>query len=97
MNPAVFHAEAEEELNEAVAYYEARVAGLGNDLRMEIEHAVWQIRETPERWQRHTERTRRFLVRRFPYSVVYLIQPDHLWIIAVAHHKRRPRYWENRL
>jgi hypothetical protein len=35
--------------------------------------------------------------REFPYSVVYLEQPDRVWIVAVMHAKRQPGYWHNRL
>ena len=33
----------------------------------------------------------------FPYSVVYLEQPDCVWIVAVMHAKRRPGYGKKRL
>jgi hypothetical protein len=40
--------------------------------------------------------TRRALVARFPYQVVYRIRPGEIVIVAVAHLKRRPGYWKNR-
>jgi len=41
-------------------------------------------------------RHRRVLVRRFPYSVVYLEKGGRLWVVAVAHAKRKPFYWIKR-
>jgi toxin ParE1/3/4 len=41
--------------------------------------------------------TRRLVMRRFPFSVVYLDDPDLITIIAVAHSKRKPGYWKDRV
>lgn len=97
MKPALFRAEAEAELEEAVAYYEAEKSGLGRDFRKQIEAAVLKIRETPLRWSPLGPDTRRIHVGRFPYAVVYAELPDHILIIAVAHHRRRPGYWKDRI
>lgn len=39
---------------------------------------------------------RRYLLRRFPYSVIYQITTEELRVVAVAHHRRRPGYWAGR-
>ena len=36
-------------------------------------------------------------VSRFPYSVIYGIHGDALWVVAVAHHSRREGYWRGRV
>jgi plasmid stabilization system protein ParE len=40
--------------------------------------------------------TRRVLLTRFPYQVVYRLRPTEIVIVAIAHLKRRPRYWKDR-
>ena len=97
MKPLVLHRDAEAELWEAAAYYESKVEGLGADFRAEVERALGQIRAAPERWSKGVRGTRRYHVRRFPYSIVYLDRPEFLIVIAVAHGKRRPHYWRNRV
>ena len=97
MKPAQFHPEAQAELDEAVAFYETSAPGLGIDLRKDIESATRRIQETPARWSPFDKQTRRFLIRRFPYSVIYLELLDCIVIVAVAHHKRRPGYWHERV
>ena len=97
VRPLVLHPAAEAELWEAAAYYESKVEGLGADSRAEIERAFGQIQATPDRWSKGARNARRYHVRRFPYSVVYLDRPDFLIVIAVAHGKRRPHYWRIRL
>jgi toxin ParE1/3/4 len=40
--------------------------------------------------------TRRFPLRRFPYSIVYQVKPDEVRVIALAHQQRKPGYWRGR-
>jgi len=40
---------------------------------------------------------RRVAVGRFPYGIVYIVLDDLLWIVALAHSRRRPGYWRDRL
>lgn len=97
MKTAIFHDEAFAELNEAVEYYEAQCTGLGRELRLATEAAVAQIESHPTRWPFYKDTpARHCLVRRFPYVIYYLDEPDRIWILAVAHGKRRPDYWQPR-
>lgn len=89
--------EAEVELWEAVAYYEDKSHGLGLAFQTEVERSVQTIAEYPERWPVRADSTRRYLIHRFPYVVVYTYQGDHVWIVAVAHCRRRPAYWTDRI
>lgn len=97
MNGTTILREAEVELWEAVAYYEARSPGLGLDFEAEVEASIETVREFPGRWPVRPDGTRRYLTRRFPYILVYLHHQDHIWIIAISHCKRRPGYWANRI
>jgi toxin ParE1/3/4 len=97
MKPAIVHADAERELMEAAEFYEKRVEGLGLDFLEEFDAAKLAIRTSPQLWSPSRHGTRRYLMHRFPYSVIYLILPDHIWIVAVAHTSRRPFYWKERL
>ena len=88
--------EAELELWEAVDYYESKAHGLGMDFHAETENAVQVIADQPERWRLHTDGTRRYLMNRFPYLIVYTCENGTVWILAFAHCKRRPAYWQDR-
>lgn len=96
MIPASFLPEAEAELWEAVEYYESKSGGLGLDLASEVRASVDGIRAFPEKCPLREDGTRRCLLHRFPYLVVYVYLPRHVWVIAVAHCKRRPGYWRER-
>jgi toxin ParE1/3/4 len=91
-----FHELAEAELNEAALYYENEGAGLGRAFLSEVEHSIEQIRENPESCPIILKVVRRKLLRRFPYSILFSIVKDNIYILAIANQKRRPFYWRNR-
>ena len=97
MKRVEFHPEAEAELEASVSYYEECAPGLGVDLRKQVEIAVKKILVAPERWMAGSKRTRRFLIRRFPYRIIYLEPLEIIVVVAVAHGKRRPGYWNHRI
>ena len=97
MTRATILHEAAEELWQAVAWYEERCSGLGLDFQQEVKVAVESIQRFPNRWPIRKDGTRRLLIERFPYVVVYVAESDHVWILAVAHCKRHPGYWRSRV
>ena len=97
MKPHVFHPEAGEEYTQAVEYYAAIVPALGGRFRDEIERVIREVCLQPDRFFHISPPAQRALARKFPYSVIYLDQPDRVWIVAVMHAKRRPGYWRERL
>jgi len=96
VKPIYFHPEADAEVIEAARYYETRSSGLGLSFLAEVERCVSQITENPETCQLVGEGVRRKLFQRFPYSLLYADEPDRIRILAVAHHKRHPGYWQSR-
>jgi len=91
-----FHPDAEWELTEAQAWYRQRSDVAAQAFALEIDHALRSITEAPERWPKMQRGERRFLLARFPYSILYRIRGSDIFIIAVAHLKRRPGYWRSR-
>lgn len=88
---------AELEMLEAAKYYESQAAGLGLDFLNKIDSAVQDIREHPERWPMVRFNIRRRLVHRFPYALLYRVDPAESLILATMHLHRRPDYWVNRV
>lgn len=91
-----FHERAEAELDNAAAYYESRQQGLGLDFLREVYAAVSLLTQHPLAWSPISKNTRKCLVPRFPYGIIYQVKADHVRIIAVADLRRRPGYWRGR-
>lgn len=88
---------AQQELDEAIEYYNAHTAGLGDAFLLETIAAIDRIRRFPRAWHALGENTRRCRLRRFPYGVIYHADNGDILIVAVAHSHRRPDYWRDRL
>jgi plasmid stabilization system protein ParE len=91
-----FHPEAESEFGQAIDYYEDRERGLGYDFSIEVFTTIQNIVNYPTAWPIIEEGMRRCLVNRFPYGVIYSIEQDEIFILAVMHLRRHPDYWKNR-
>ncbi|MCL4456545.1 MAG: type II toxin-antitoxin system RelE/ParE family toxin [Nitrospirae bacterium] len=97
MKPVVFLPEAEQEMLEAAIYYESKSSGLGIDYLAEVERATKSVSDSPNTWSVVAGELRRRLVRRFPFGILYRIEPEEIVIIAVAHLRRKPGYWKERI
>jgi len=93
----VFHKSAFEELNKTVDYYQDCEINLGYDFLEEVYAAIKRIQAYPEAWSPFSSRTRRCLIHRFPYFVVYLVINSEIKIIAIANSNQKPNYWQKRL
>jgi plasmid stabilization system protein ParE len=91
-----FHPEAESEFRQAIDYYEDREQGLGYDFSIEVFTTIQNIVNYPTAWPIIEEGMRRCLVNRFPCGVIYSIEQDEIFILAVMHLRRHPDYWKNR-
>ena len=89
--------EAREEFSAAVRWYEEQRPGLGVELFDAVVQATSGIQAQPEIGTLSRDRrTRRVLVQRFPYQVVYRLSANEIVIVAIAHLKRKPGYWKKR-
>jgi plasmid stabilization system protein ParE len=91
-----FHEEAALEFLAAVEWYLARSELVASRFAQQITHAVQLIAEAPQRWPNYSHGTRKFVLRRFPFLVVYRELATVIQILAVAHAHRRPGYWKTR-
>ncbi|MCP4658590.1 MAG: type II toxin-antitoxin system RelE/ParE family toxin [bacterium] len=89
--------EAEDELTEAALWYENRRKGLGIEFLEEAERVFQRIEENPRLYQVVHLDIRRANLRRFPYSVYYVVHQVHqdiVGVLAVHHNSRDPRRWK---
>ncbi|MEX2683166.1 MAG: type II toxin-antitoxin system RelE/ParE family toxin [Candidatus Sigynarchaeota archaeon] len=96
MKSAIFLPDASRELEEAILFYEQRSGGLGKQFEEEIESAVKNIENDPALWPFFKGITRRCLLKRFPFAILYREETTKIIIVAVAHLRRKPNYWKDR-
>ncbi len=95
---AEFHQEAAAEYDAAFDWYLERSPEAALRFDAELERALTQIIAAPQRWAAGPHSTRRFLLRQFPFSLIYREQASgSIQIVAVAHTSRKPGYWRQRL
>ena len=92
-----FHVAARQELAAAIQRYDSELAGLGDDLLAEVEQVVQTIAAHPEAGTPHQANTRRLVLKRFPFTLIYRAMEQDIVILAIAHQRRRPTYWLRRL
>lgn len=91
-----FHPEAKAEYLASIAYYDDENIGLGAAFAQEVEDAIQLILSYPSAWPTMGGDVRRCMLGRFPYGIIYTTFDERILIIAVAHAKRAPGYWQSR-
>jgi len=91
-----FHPGADADYQDAFAWYEARSIQAASNFEAAIEHALRLIADDPNQWPFCDHIHRIYILRRFPYSIVYRLDGDTVLVIAIAHARRRQTYWKNR-
>jgi len=87
---------AQQELTQTVEFYEQQLAGLGTSFHKEVFEAIDLISMFPESHQFITKHTRKCLLRKFPYLVLYSTINNTIVISAIAHQHRHPRSYLHR-
>jgi plasmid stabilization system protein ParE len=93
-----FHPEARIEAQAAATWYRKHSREAARGFTRAMAEGIQSVRERPEAWApwRRVD-VRRCLLRRFPYSIFFVLESDVIVIVAIAHHRRRPGYWIPRL
>ncbi len=91
-----FHPAARLELREARGWYEDRSTLASIAFAYEVAEAIDRIAEAPARHPVGEYGTRRSILPKFPFSIIYRADENDVVIVALAHHKRRPGYWHDR-
>jgi toxin ParE1/3/4 len=92
------HEEAGAEYDAAFDWYLERSQDAALQFNTEVDRALAEIARAPQRWASGPYRTRRFLLRKFPFILIYRERDSgDIQILAVAHTSRKPGYWKGRI
>ena len=87
---------AEVDYTESLKWYAERSIEAANDFDAEFDRAISKIASDPERFPKCDSCHRYFLLRRFPFRIIYRIVASEVVVIAVAHGSRSSDYWAER-
>jgi plasmid stabilization system protein ParE len=91
------HPSALAELKSAISWYLEQNEATANKFVAEVDRAIDLILGSPRRWPTGELQTRKFVLQRFPYAVIYREKQAEVKILAIAHGHRQPGYWKDRL
>lgn len=89
--------EAETDLEEAAIWYQRQRRGLGYEFLDEVVTLLQTVQQHPLVYPVIHRETHRALMRRFPFGVFYLVEPEYIVVVAVMHASRHPGRWQGRI
>ncbi len=92
-----FHEAALAEAQAAYDWYATRNPLAAETFMEELDHAIEQIGMFPNAGPSHLSGTRRYVMRRFPFTVIYRDREATIEVVAIAHGRRKPGYWKERI
>ncbi|MBI5599701.1 MAG: type II toxin-antitoxin system RelE/ParE family toxin, partial [Deltaproteobacteria bacterium] len=78
----ILRPEAENDLKEAFSWYEDKRFGLGYDFLLQVDVALRVIERNPEVHSSEYKGTKKYIIKRFPYKIIYLIEKERIIILA---------------
>ena len=97
MRRVEFHPEAQDEFIAAAQFFERKTENLGADFITLVQRTYERVAEFPNIGRPFGRRLRRVLVPRFPYALLYRVEPQRIYVVAAMHLSRRPGYWRSRV
>ena len=94
-----FHAESRVSPTEKIKieFYNSQVFVLGYQFLEEIEHSVDRIKKFPKSGKIIKNRVHQYILLSFPYMIFYIVNINYIYLVAIAHQRRKPNYWKERL
>ena len=97
MSKLAFLAAASTDLNQAISFYRQRSPVVARDFFNEVQRASTLLLDFPQACPILREDVRKKVLRRFPFSILYMAEDDRVIVVAIMHQHRRPDYWYARI
>lgn len=96
--PLILTEKAQADLDDAYKWYEEQDPGLGKEFIRCIDARISEINRQPLHYQVvQSEKVRRALIRRFPFSIYFVNEKELITIFAILHQSRSPDFWKSRI
>ena len=97
MTVLTLHEDVHTDIKGSYDWYEDVLEGLGLQFISELEAAFDAISYAPATWSTFEHGFRRYLLSRFPFSIIYKEEEYQVLVLAVMHNSRNPEYWKERV
>ena len=97
MKPLSFHPEIAIDIKGSYNWYEKQLEGLGKEFLYELENGFEAIQNFPNAWANYQYDFKRYILNKFPFSIIYKEANEEIFIILVMHNSRKPNYWADRI
>lgn len=97
MKSIAFHPDVSRDIHGSYKWYEKELDGLGLQFISELENGFDAVSYAPSTWPIFEYGFRRYILARFPFSVIYKEEENEVFIVAVMHNSRNPEYWKERV
>ncbi len=88
---------ARDDIQDAKDWYEEQRVGLGSEFELCLEVFIESLKKNPARYPSVLDSIRKGNIKRFPYSVAYVVDEQKVIVLTVMHVKRNPQYLLNRI
>ena len=92
-----YHPAAKSEIIDSREWYDKQARGLGLEFLRDLQRAEQKILANPLLYPFYEGETRRILLDKFPFSLIYLFSKNEIQVVAIAHQRRKPKYWTKRI
>ena len=86
----IVRTKAENDLKGAFSWYEDKRQGLGHNFLLQVDAGLRFIERNPKVFPPEYKEARKYIVKRFPYKIIYLLDGERIVVLAVIHGKRSP-------
>ncbi len=83
-----------QEYMDAIDYYNSQRDGLGYELAIEIDEGIQNIRLYVSAWQKLSTRIRRYLIKRFPFGIIYTSKDEIIIVLSIMNLHQKPKNWK---
>ncbi len=87
---------ARQEYMDAIDYYNSRRDGLGYEFAIEIDEGIKNICLYSSAWQELSIRIRRYLIKRFPFGIIYSSENDTIIVLSIMNLHQKPKNWKQK-
>lgn len=86
---------AQEQLGEALEFYGKIRESLGAAFLKEVKRGYAQLKREPFIGSPIEYDERKYVLRGYPYNLIYRIEESTVVVLAIAHHSRKYGFWRN--